>query len=75
MTATLAREGDTLHYYELNPLVFEIAQKQFDFWKACPADKKIYFGDGRLTLENMLKEVPEGEKLDFLAMEIGRAHV
>ena len=69
VTATLARQGDTLHYYELNPLVFEIAQKQFDFWKACPADKKIYFGDGRLTLENMLKEVPEGEKLDFLAMD------
>jgi hypothetical protein len=69
VTATLAREGDTLHYYELNPLVFEIAQKHFDFWAACPADKQIYFGDGRLTLESMLKEMPEGEKLDFLAMD------
>lgn len=69
VTATLAREGDVLHYYELNPLVFDIAQKNFDFWKACPADKKIYFGDGRLTLEQLLKDVPEGEKLDFLAMD------
>jgi spermidine synthase len=65
VTATLARAGDTLHYYEINPLVFEIAQTKFDFWKSCPADKHLYFGDGRLTLENM----PESENLDFLAMD------
>lgn len=64
VTATLAREGDTLHYYEINPLIFDIAQTRFDFWKACPADKKIFFGDGRLTLEDM----PD-EQLDFLAMD------
>jgi hypothetical protein len=65
VTATLARAGDTLHYYEINPLVFEIAQTKFDFWKSCPADKHLYFGDGRLTLENM----KESENLDFLAMD------
>lgn len=64
VTATLARAGDTLHYYEINPLIFDIAQTRFDFWKACPADKKIFFGDGRLTLEDM----PD-EQLDFLAMD------
>ena len=64
VTATLAREGDTLHYYEIDPDVFEIAQKDFDFWKACPADKEIYFGDGRLTLERM----PD-ENLDVLVMD------
>ena len=65
VTATLARAGDTLHYYEINPLVFQIAQTKFDFWKACPADKHLYFGDGRLTLERM----QESENLDFLAMD------
>jgi SAM-dependent methyltransferase len=65
VTATLARQGDTLHYYEINPLIFKIAQERFDFWKACPADKKILFGDGRLTLEDM----QEDEQLDFLAMD------
>jgi SAM-dependent methyltransferase len=64
VTATLARAGDTIHYYEINPGIFDIAQTKFDFWKACPADKKIYFGDGRLTLESM----PD-EQLDFLAMD------
>jgi hypothetical protein len=65
VTATLARAGDTLHYYEINPLVFQIAQTKFNFWKACPADKQLYFGDGRLTLEGM----KESENLDFLAMD------
>jgi hypothetical protein len=65
VTATLARAGDTLHYYEINPLVFQIAQTKFDFWKDCPADKHLYFGDGRLTLEGM----PQSENLDFLAMD------
>jgi spermidine synthase len=65
VTATLARAGDTLHYYEINPLVFQIAQAKFDFWKDCPADKHLYFGDGRLTLERM----QDSENLDFLAMD------
>ncbi len=65
VTATLARAGDTLHYYEINPLVFQIAQTKFDFWNDCPADKHLYFGDGRLTLEGM----QESENLDFLAMD------
>jgi spermidine synthase len=65
VTATLARAEDTLHYYEINQLVFDIAQTKFDFWKACPADKKLYLGDGRLTLEGMAAS----ENLDFLAMD------
>jgi spermidine synthase len=65
VTATLARAGDTLHYYEINPLIFQIAQTKFDFWKDCPADKHLYFGDGRLTLEGL----KDSENLDFLAMD------
>jgi hypothetical protein len=64
VTATLARSGDTLHYYEINPLVFDIAKSQFGFWNACPADKSLYLGDGRLVLEKM-----PSEHLDLLAMD------
>jgi hypothetical protein len=64
VTATLARAGDTLHYYEINPLVVELAKTQFGFWKACPADKTLFLGDGRLVLESL----PD-EHLDFLAMD------
>jgi hypothetical protein len=64
VTASLARAGDTLHYYEINPLVVEIADRDFQFFKACPAEKQLYMGDGRLVLERM----PD-EHLDFLAMD------
>ena len=65
VTATLAREGDTLHYYEINPLVPEIADKYFGFFKGCPAKPTLQMGDGRLVLEKMEKS----EDLDFLAMD------
>ena len=64
VTATLARAGDTLHYYEINPLVFDLAQSEFGFWKACPAEKRLFLGDGRLILERM----PD-EHLDLLAVD------
>jgi spermidine synthase len=64
VTAALARAGDTLHYYEINPLVVEIAHRDFGFFSACPADTQLYMGDGRLVLEKM-----ESEHLDFLAMD------
>jgi len=64
VTATLAREGDTLHYYEINPLVAEIANREFGFFRACPADKKLFLGDGRLTMERL-----DSEQLDFLVID------
>jgi hypothetical protein len=64
VTATLARAGDTLHYYEINPLVVQIANTQFGFFRACPADKQLFLGDGRLVLESL-----PSEQLDFLAMD------
>jgi len=65
VTATLARAGDTLHYYEINPLVAGLAESEFGFWKACPASKRIYLGDGRLVLESL----PD-EHLDLLAIDV-----
>jgi spermidine synthase len=65
VTASLAREGDTLHYYEINPLIPKIANSEFTFFPDCPADKHIFMGDGRLVLEAM----STSENLDFLVMD------
>jgi SAM-dependent methyltransferase len=65
VTAALARAGDTLHYYEINPLVVDIANTQFGFLRGCPARKQIFLGDGRLVLERM-----PSEQLDFLAVDV-----
>jgi hypothetical protein len=64
VTAALARQQDTLHYYEINPLVVDIAKTQFRFFNECPADKKIFMGDGRLVLESI-----PSENLDVLLMD------
>jgi len=64
VTATLARKGDTLHYYEINPLVADVAQSEFGFWNACPAEKRLFLGDGRLVLERL-----PPERLDVLAID------
>jgi SAM-dependent methyltransferase len=64
VTATLAKEGDTLHYYEINPLVLDVASNQFGFLKGCPAKPKVLLGDARLLLEQL-----PPENLDFLAMD------
>ncbi len=64
VTAALANAGDTLHYYEINPLILDIATHDFGFVNACPADKKVLMGDARLVLESL-----PSEQLDFLVMD------
>ncbi len=64
VTASLARAGDTLHYYEINPLIRQIANTAFSFYPSCPADKEIYMGDGRLLLERL-----PAENLDVMVVD------
>ncbi len=64
VTATLANKGDTLHYYEINPLILDIATHEFGFYNACPCEKRVFMGDARLVLEDL-----PSEQLDFLAMD------
>ena len=64
VTASLARAGDTLHYYEINPLIPIVASTEFTFYPECPADKNIYMGDGRLVLERK-----PSENLDVLVLD------
>ncbi len=64
VTAALANAGDTLHYYEINPLILNIATHDFGFFNACPADKKVLMGDARLVLQSL-----PSEQLDFLVMD------
>jgi hypothetical protein len=64
VTATLAEKGDTLYYYEINPLVVEIANSWFKFLKHCPAQRELFLGDGRLVLERQ-----PSQQFDLLAMD------
>jgi hypothetical protein len=66
-TGTLAaygREGDRLRFYEINPLVVEVAIAQFSFLEDCRAEVEVVLGDARLSME---RENAQG--FDLLAVD------
>jgi hypothetical protein len=64
VTASFCRGGDYFRFFELNPMVLDIARTQFTFLGDCPGDKDVYLGDGRLALERQ-----ESHQFDLLAMD------
>jgi hypothetical protein len=50
--ATYGRPGDSYTFYEINPLVVEIAGREFTFLRDSRASIRIVAGDGRLSLES-----------------------
>ncbi len=48
--AAYSRAGDTLRFYDINPLVIDIARKQFTYLSDCPSHLDIVLGDARLSM-------------------------
>ena len=61
--AGYARPGDAIRFYEINPLVRNIATNVFNYLR-CADDKTVVLGDARLSLE---REAPNG--FDILAID------
>ena len=49
--AAYGRPGDTYTFYEINPLVDQLARSQFTFLKDSPARVESILGDARLSLQ------------------------
>jgi SAM-dependent methyltransferase len=49
--AAYGRPGDSIRYYEINPLVIGIARTEFFYLSDCEAKLDIMLGDARLSLE------------------------
>lgn len=62
--AALAREGDTIRFYEINPAVVDVARNDFKYLADTPAEWEVVVGDARLQLE---REPPQG--FDFLVLD------
>jgi hypothetical protein len=62
--AAYGRRGDRLRFYEINPLVRDLAQQYFTFLSGCPCRVDIVMGDGRVSLA---REAPQG--FDLLALD------
>ena len=61
--AGYGRTGDRLRFYEINPLVRQIAASSFSYL-SCPGEHGIVMGDARLSLE---REAPQ--QFDILAVD------
>lgn len=62
--AAYERPGDLYRFYELNPLVAELARREFTFLGDAPGVTGVVLGDGRLSLE---REPPQ--RFDVLAID------
>jgi hypothetical protein len=62
--ATYGRDGDSFRFYEINPLVAEIARRDFSFLADSPARIDVVVEDARLALE---QESNQG--FDLLAID------
>ncbi len=59
-----ARPGDTFRFYEINPQVVELAEREFTFMRESPASIEVVLGDGRLSLER-----EANQQFDVIAMD------
>src|SRR5260370_30029976 len=62
--ASYGRPGDSYRFYEINPLVIQVAHSQFTFLKDSKADVQVALGDARLSLEREPKQ-----SFDVLAVD------
>jgi SAM-dependent methyltransferase len=62
--AAYAGEGDYFRFYEINPLVIQIAATEFRFLRECRGEVEVVTGDARLALD---RESPRN--FDLLAVD------
>lgn len=62
--ATYGRSGDRFRFYEINPLVIDLARSEFTYLAQCKAEVSVVLGDARLSLE---REAPQ--RFDILVVD------
>lgn len=66
-TGTLAsygQPGDNYRFYDINPLVVDVARKEFTYLADCPCKVVVALGDARLSLER-----EASQQFDVLAVD------
>ena len=54
--AAYAQERDSFRFYEIDPLVTNMAKEYFTYLEDCQGDLEVVEGDARISLENELQE-------------------
>jgi hypothetical protein len=66
--AAYTRAGDEIRFYEIDPLVVELAVERFSYLEDSPARWDVVLGDGRLSLEREFAETG-GRGYDLLVLD------
>jgi len=72
---TYARKEDHYRVYEINPLVVDVAKKEFTFINDCPAKLEIVLGDARLSMEREPPQNYDVLHLDAFSSDSVPAHL
>ncbi|MGX1786218.1 spermidine synthase [Bosea sp. NPDC055332] len=70
MIAAHGREGDLIRYYELNPAVKTLVDRNFSFTRDSRAKVEVALGDGRLVLER--EALAGSQRFDVIIMNAFR---
>ena len=62
--AAYGKAGDTIRIYEINPLVLQVARRDFSYLRDTPAKVEVALGDGRMQLE-----AEASQQFDILVMD------
>jgi len=62
--AAYGKRGDLIRIYEINPLVLDLAQREFTYLRDTPAKVEVTMGDGRLSLDS-----ESSQQFDILVMD------
>jgi hypothetical protein len=62
--AAYAKHGDLFRFYEINPLVIELAKTDFSFLRDCQGTVELVSGDARFALER-----ERAQRLDLLVVD------
>lgn len=66
--ASWLKPGDKMVFYEINPMVEEVANKYFNFLSGSQGDCEVVLGDGRICIQNELRN-DDFEKYDLLFLD------
>jgi hypothetical protein len=66
--AVYGRQGDTIRFYEINPLVLELSDKYFTYRKDSPANIEVVLGDARVLME-VERQRGESQQFDVLVVD------
>jgi len=67
--ASLTQRGDRLTFFELDPLVVELARRYFGFLSGARGEVEVITGDARLSLERQLGEPGQEHSYDVIVVD------